>query len=87
MTLLFKISTYLIPVTDDLEVTPKDRSKTIKTLIVIKTKSNGCPKLPELIPHQKYHVKVLQTAVRDYCIAHIGKHPCYDICSFVTQAY
>ena len=87
MTFLFKICTYLINVLDDVEVTPKDRSKTIKTLFVIKTKSNGCPKLPELIPRQKYHVKVLQTAVRDYCIAHIGKHPCYDICSFVTQAY
>jgi hypothetical protein len=56
---------------DDVQIAQKDRSKTIKTPISIRTKSNGCPEIPEITMAQGYKTKIVQAMLRDYCTTHI----------------
>jgi hypothetical protein len=47
-------------------------AKSIKTLIEITTDAHGEPEIPPVIQGSGYHTKVVQKAVQNYCIAHIG---------------
>src|ERR1700677_2972277 len=46
-------------------------TKSIKTLIEITTDAEGEPEIPSVIQGSGFHTKVVQTAVRNYCTAHI----------------
>jgi hypothetical protein len=67
----FYICGVIILVLDEVETTKTDRSKTIKTPIPIRTKSNGCPKTPAVTLADGYQAKVVQIMLREYCITHI----------------
>ncbi len=71
--ILLKIYDGLNSALDDVQTIPKDRSKTIKTPIIIQTKSNGCPEIPEITMAQGYKTKIVQIMLRDYLLAHIGE--------------
>jgi hypothetical protein len=57
--------------TDNDEAAEKDRSKTIKTPVLITTDANGEPAIPSITMDDAYHTKVVQTTLRDYCTTHI----------------
>ena len=65
------VSDYLIWVLGDADIAPKDRSKTIKTPIPIPIKSDGCPDIPTIADPHAYNAKVVQSMLRQYCLAHI----------------
>ena len=48
-----------------------DRSKTSKEKIEIKMDANGRPEIPSVTEKDNCYGKVLQTALREYCTAHI----------------
>ena len=48
------------------------QGKTIKTAITITTDENGEPEIPSVTQGSGYQTKVVQTALRDYCNAHIS---------------
>jgi hypothetical protein len=62
----------LIDSSDD-QTADKDRSKTIKTPIVIAIEADGEPVLPSITLDDSYQAKVVQAALRDYCNAHISE--------------
>ena len=47
------------------------QSKTIKTTIDIITDEDGEPEIPSVTELSGYRMKVVQAALRKYCIAHI----------------
>lgn len=73
----FKTNGYLIHVLDDVQAIKKGSSKTIKTPIVIQTKSNGCPEIPSITKADGYKAKVVQVMLRDYFNTHI-RESSYD---------
>ena len=49
----------------------QDRSRTIKTKIPISKDSIGCPALPSITRDSNFKTKIVQSMLREYCIAHI----------------
>ena len=49
------------------------RFKTNKNKITIETDPDGNPKIPTISIRDTYHVKTLQTMLRNYCTAHIRR--------------
>ena len=47
------------------------QSKTVKTTIDIITDKDREPKIPSVTELSRYQTKVVQAALRKYCIAHI----------------
>jgi hypothetical protein len=82
--LSFHIYGDLILVPGDVQTTQTDCSKTIKTPIVIHTKSNGCPKVPAITSTDGYKTKVIQAMLRDYCTTHIRESSDDYLWSLVT---
>ncbi|KAH8982114.1 hypothetical protein EDB86DRAFT_3086427 [Lactarius hatsudake] len=52
---------------------PIGRSKTLKTKVKLITDADGEPEIPSVTLEDGYSTKVVQTALRDYCHAHIRK--------------
>ena len=75
---------YLIWVLGDVDIAPKDRSKTIKTPIPIPTKSDGCPDIPTITDPHAYNAKVVQSMLRQYCLAHICTS---SVSNLITMAH
>jgi len=57
----------------DPEASLLDRSRSNRDRINIVTDANGIPVIPSMTLADKYHTKILQTALRDFCTAHIRK--------------
>lgn len=55
----------------DDQTAEKDRSRAIKTPVYITNDADGEPVLPSITMADSYQAKVVQTALRDYCTAHI----------------
>ena len=51
----------------------QEPSKTIKTRVPISKDETGCPALPSITRLDNIHIKSLQSALREYCTAHICK--------------
>ena len=56
---------------DPVDAPVKDRSKTIKTMIPISKDSTGRPALPSITRSSNLHTKIIQSMLREYCMAHI----------------
>jgi hypothetical protein len=63
----------LMDIPDDDQNAGNAHTKSIKTPIEITTNAEGEPDVPTVAQGSGYHTKVVQTAVRKYCIAHIGE--------------
>ncbi|KAH9011565.1 hypothetical protein EDB84DRAFT_1569679 [Lactarius hengduanensis] len=57
--------------TDDDQNAQKDPSRTIKIPVQITTNATGEPEIPSIVKGDGHQTKVVQTALRGYCTAHI----------------
>jgi hypothetical protein len=62
----------LTDISDD-QTAEIDHSKTIKTPIIIAHGADGEPVLPTITMADSYQAKVVQSALRNYCTAHISE--------------
>ena len=56
---------------DPVDAPVKDHSKTIKTMIPISKDSTRWPALPSIARSSNLHTKIIQSMLREYCMAHI----------------
>jgi hypothetical protein len=61
--------------TDDDQNAQKDLSRTIKIPVQITTDETGVPEIPSIVKGGGHQTKVVQTALRGYCTAHISESP------------
>ena len=73
----------LMYIADHSQNVQDSRSKVNRTRIQITTDANGEPELPSV---DGYHSKIIQIALRDYCIAHMRECTAYSMQYCMTYA-
>jgi len=71
--MLSHIHINLISTPDEDQIAINAQAKSIKTPIVITTDTNGEPQIPSVTGADGNNTKTVQTALQDYCTAHISE--------------